>query len=613
MKRANWWLGFLAVVCLGNWGGMVVRAETETVDGLTWKYVVVRGKATIKSGASGSPAIPLDTSGAIVIPSTLGGYPVTSIGDDAFGGCIGLTSVTIPNSVTNIGGYAFGDCSGLMSITIPDGVTRIGSSAFEECVGLTSLTIPDGVKSLGGYAFSGCNGLTNMTIPDSVTNIGAMAFSECNGLKRIDVSSSNSAYTSQDGVLFTKDGKTLLCFPGGKAETYSIPDSVTSIDYAFAGCFSLASVTIPDSVTRIGQWAFSDCIGLTSVIIPNSVTSIGEEVFYNCSSLKRVAIPDSVTSIGNSAFSKSGLQALYVPLAWEGADKLKNAGLPSGCRVVYGQTDAVDGVEWVYTVSNGQATVIGVLVNSGALTVPSVLEGCPVTSIGEYTFGDCNGVTSVTIPNSVTNIGEEAFAGCSGLTNLTIPDRVTSVGNQAFRDCSELQALYVPLAWEGTDMLKNAGLPSGCRVVYRQTEVVDGVEWVYAVSNGQATVKAVMTNSGALTVPSVLAGCPVTGIGQNAFAGASGLTSVTIPDSVTSIGSYSFEGCSGLTNITVGNSVMNIERYAFVGCSGLTSMTIPNSVTNIGDGVFARCSGIREATIPQYICSSWLSDVFPAS
>ena len=194
------------------------------------------------------------TDATLVIPDEIDGKKVTAIGYEAFKGCSGLTSITIPASVTSIGGWAFEGCSGLTSITIPDSVTSIEYSAFR-----------------------GCSGLTSITIPDSVTFIRDGAFEGCSGLASINVDENNTAYQSEDGIILFDKQKTQLitCLPQ-KTGAYTIPDSVTSIGYAaFEGCSGLTSITIPDSVTSIGYSAFYGCSGLTSITIPDSVTSIG--------------------------------------------------------------------------------------------------------------------------------------------------------------------------------------------------------------------------------------------------------------------------------------------------------------------------------------------------
>jgi len=204
--------------------------------------------------------------GAVAIPDTIDGLPVTRIGDSAFQGKTSLTSVSIPNSVTSIGDSAFNYCTSLASVTIGSGVT----------------------------------------------NIGFFAFSSCTSLSAITVDALNSVYSSVDGVLFNKSQTVLIIFPGDKAGNYTIPNSVTSIgNYAFAGS-SLTSVTIPNNVTSIGDFAFSGCTILTKVRIGNGVTSIGSQAFRSCASLTSVTIPTSVTGIGGFAFAScTSLTGVY--------------------------------------------------------------------------------------------------------------------------------------------------------------------------------------------------------------------------------------------------------------------------------------------------------------
>ena len=260
-------LSVVALAAVGAW------ADTETVGGYTWTYRINGDAAEICNG--GSCAVSPSPTGAVTIPSTLGGKPVTSIGYYAFSGCSGLTSVTIGNSVTSIGYYAFEDCSGSRSFSVAEGnpsyksvsgllLTKDGKTLVAGVNG--DVAIPDGVTSIGDRAFSGCSGLTRVTIPNGVTSIGFGAFEDCSSLTSV-----------------------------------TIPDSVTNIgEWAFSCCSGLTSVTIPDGVTSIGFCAFEDCSALTSVTIPNSVTNIGERAFRDCTGLTNVTIPSGVTSNGDN-------------------------------------------------------------------------------------------------------------------------------------------------------------------------------------------------------------------------------------------------------------------------------------------------------------------------
>ena len=237
---------------------------------------------------------------SLTIPSS-----VTEIGELAFEGCSGLTSMTIPSSVTSIGWGAFAECSGLTSLTIPSSVTSIDRYAFAGCSGLTSLTIPSGVTSIGNYAFADCSGLTSLTIPSSVTSIGEYAFENCSGLTSLTLPSSVTSISK--GVFYGCSGLTSL----------TIPSSVTSIgNSAFAGCSGLTSLTIPSGVTSIGGAAFSGCSGLTSLTIPSGVTAIGKEAFYGCSGLTSIYVyPENLPELGTGIFNGCDAKncTVYVP------------------------------------------------------------------------------------------------------------------------------------------------------------------------------------------------------------------------------------------------------------------------------------------------------------
>ena len=227
-----------------------------------------------------------------------------------------------------------------------------------------------------------------------------------------------------------------------------------------------------------------------------------------------------------------------------------------------------------------------------SITIPN-----SVTSIDLYAFSGCSGLTSVTIPNSVTYIGDGAFEGCSGLTSVTIPNSVINIGYSAFSGCSGLTSVTIP------NSVTRIGNNAFAHCSGLTSIVVSSGNTVYDSRNNCNAIIHTETNT-------LIAGCQntiipnsVTYIGFYAFAGCSGLTSITIPNSVTGIGDQAFAGCSGLTSITIPNSVTYIGFSVFYGCSGLTSITIPNSVTSIGNNAFYNCSGLTSVTIPNSVTS----------
>ena len=260
-------------------------------------------------------------SGSLVIPSSISNgsstYSVVSIGAYAFRDCVGLTSVTIPNTVTSIGRNAFAGCTGLTSMTIPNSVTAI-DGAFVGCENLISVVLPNTISSIDG-AFSGCGSLTTISIPSSVTTIGFMTFYDCASLQSITlphgvttiadnafrgcsnltsivVDSGNSFFDSRDNcnaIIETASNSIVL---GCGATT--IPSTVTAIgEYAFSGCDGLGSMTIPDNVNYIGKAAFKNCANLTRVEVLGDVTTLNALVFDGCVDLEYLSLPSTITSI----------------------------------------------------------------------------------------------------------------------------------------------------------------------------------------------------------------------------------------------------------------------------------------------------------------------------
>ena len=389
----------------------------------------------------------------IELPSVIDGKSVTSIGDSAFNAndieaCSNLTSIVIPDSVTSIGDDAFYNCTSLTDVTIPNSVTSIGDDAFYSCTSLTDVTIPDSVTSIEGSMFYHCTSLTSVMIPDSVTSIGDGIFSGCTSLTEIIVDSNNKVYTSKDGILFDKNFETIICYPGGKAGNFTIPDSVTSIGYgAFDCCKKLTSIIIPGSVTSIGTYAFYSCTSLTDVTIPDSVTSIGSYAFLSCKNLTDITISDSVTSIGEYAFDRcTSLTDVTIP------DSVTSIGVGTfrGCTSL--TEIIVDSNNKSYTSRDG------ILFNKSLETIIC------------YPGGKAR---NFTIPDSVTSIGDFAFYSCTSLTDVTIPDSVTSIGWYAFYYCDNLTDIY----YKGTESqwseisIGSSAIPSNAIIHYESEPV----------------------------------------------------------------------------------------------------------------------------------------------
>ena len=376
---------------------------------------------------------------------------------------------------------------------------------------------------------------------------------------------------------------------------------VTAIEAAaFRECTSLTSVTIPPTVTTVGEYAFAGCTSLDSVaisdlaawcgiefdsesanpchqahrlfvdgeevvelVIPDAVTSIGSFAFAGCSSLTRVSIPSTVTEIGAAPFIDCrSLSAITV----------------ASDNPYYDSRDSCNAIIWTATgtlVSGCQTTVIP----------PTV------TAIGHWAFYSCTRLTSILIPNSVIEIGVESFSHCSSLMGVNIPNSVSIIGYQAFYGCTSLRSIHLPASVRGIGSSAFEYCPS----LTGMSVAPDNPRF-----DSRDECNAIIVTDGS----TLLAGCrstvipeTVTAIDDYAFSGCTTLADIEIPASVTAVGDFAFRNCSALRRIVIPEGVVSIGASAFFECTALNRVEIPASVVSIGSFAFEHCPAIASMTV----------------
>ena len=613
---------------------------------------------------------------AVEIPSS-----VRKVGASAFAKCTSLKEVELPSD-TSWGSYAFSYCSSLERVEFAQGTTAVPAYIFTYCSNLKEAVLPEGITHVGEEAFS-YSGLEKVTIPSTLKTIDDMAFYQCSRITEVHITDL-SAWCNIDFTFSWSDGSNPLTWGnaglylnGERIEDLVIPSSITNIKkYAFYGCDSLVSITVPGTTT-MGEGAFQLCDNLKEITFEEGTYMIPRKAFFRCASIKRLVLPASLAVVDENAFGTpegpgwtpcnvdkvmyAGTEAQWKNVViLEGNDALLNVEIE--CVSTEGSTSEKPAVTTVASGTCGdQLTWIldsqGVLTISGTgkmtsapwneytLRIRDIVIEDGVTSICSSAFEQCRVARSIQIGNTVEEIGGSAFYNCECLEAVEIPSSVRKVGASAFAKCTSLKEVELP-----SDTSWGSYAFSYCSSLER-------VEFAQGTTAVPAYIFTYCSNLKEAVLPE-----GITHVGEEAFS-YSGLEKVTIPSTLKTIDDMAFYQCSRITEVhitdlsawcnidftfswsdgsnplTWGNaglylngeriedlvipsSITNIKKYAFYGCDSLVSITVPGTTT-MGEGAFQLCDNLKEITfeegtymIPRkafFRCASIKRLVLPAS
>ena len=490
--------------------------------------------------------------GDLVIPSNVAysgiNYSVISIGESSFRDCSGITSVTLPTSLDSIIQYAFWGCSSITDITIPLNITFLESKAFAFCDSLstinynaancitgissyyatyldcpfygcnsiTAINIGNNVQSIPDYLFYS-TGITTLTIPENVTSIGASSFGACHSLTTVNYNAINCSLSYN--IYTTSHSPFVGC---NNISTINIGNSVTTIPNNMFEHTGITTLTIPSSVTQIGDDAFKECTSLQSLYFNATNCQTASGSFYGCTSLSSVTMSGNVHRIPNNMFigtlQTSGT-SINIP---NSVNYIGNSAF-NGCSGITGTLVIPTGVTYI-----GSSAFHGCSGITGTITIPS-----GITKIRPSTFYNCTGLTGVVIPSSVRVIDTTSFSGCSNLTSVTIGANVDSLRWGAFTGCSSLTTINYQ-------------------------------------TNGVVEQQAISSN--ALTQFNI--GSNVQRIPNNLIYNCPNLTFLILPNSLTYIGQLNFMSCGLSGNLVLPASITEIGVGAFSYCTGLDSIKL---------------------------------------
>lgn len=506
---------------------------TETADG---RGYIVTSYDISKGGAN------------VAIPKEYNGKPIVAIGDKAF-----------DRTEANVG-FA----NWITSITIPDTVTSIGKNAFYGCTRLESITLPEGLESIGDEAFRHCNSLKKIEIPASVTSIGDLAFKQAGGahLAEINVAAGNKNYSSIDGVLFSKDGKTLICYPTGKVGApYKMPDSTeviandafkgdaNTVDTAtLDGQHKLTGIELSKNLKKVGarafmqtslesitigsdieyeEYAFDGCKNVKELIIKEGVTEIPDALFYGFENCTTVKLPSTLKKIGYRAFDRLGATEIELP---EGLEEIGE--------------EAFENSEIKELKIPASVTKIGdrAFYSMDKLTKVEFAKGAKIERVGAYAFNHCTALEKVVLPDSVKILENGVFSYCYQLSDVTLSKNLKELGDGVFSG-SGIGSIELP------DSIEKMG---SC--VFRDC---------YFGTDDERS-----------------------------------LTSVKMPANLKELGTCTFEGCAALTSVEFPENIKltTVPADTFFNCHALTYIYLPEAIATTEGCAFGSMKLVDEST-----------------
>lgn len=469
---------------------------------------------------------------------------VTQIGYGAFAQCPKLVNAEISGT---IGHFAFYQCENLKSVNITSNCQLVCENAFTLDASLTSITIPTGCEIIGVRAFAGCSSLKNITLPDTLKHMGEYAFYACKSLSEIII---------PEGLTTIKTG----CF-GGDAEngycdslaSITLPSTLTNMDgFVFEECHALKTVTMPNyfiSLNAIPLCTFIKCYALESIIIPEGIQEIADEAFAYCNNLKQISLPSSCTQIGEGAFYEcSDIDNIVIS---DGVTVL-NKGTFYNCK-------SLKNIQLPNSITKIDTHVFRGCTSLYGIVLPDQLK-----TILDFGFALCENLESITIPSSVTEIGKGVFCECHNLSNVFFSGNIINLGSHVFFDCMALESITLP------DGLTSLG------------------EYDFTHCTSLNSIK----------IPS-----GVTKISKGMFASCEKLQTVYLSENITEISSYAFSNCFNLSEINLPSTLKTIKEYAFISCETIRNIDLPEGLENIGDGAFADCICLESMQIPSSVNS----------